>query len=344
MKKIGLIFFAIGLSVVARADKNPKYLNYIEQWREMALLQEQEYGIPASITLAQGLLESSAGESELAKNANNHFGIKCTSDWMGGNYYHDDDAKNDCFRVYNDAGESYRDHSLFLQRSRYKTCFELPITDYAGWARRLRECGYATDPQYAQKLIRIIEDYDLANLPIISASGDSSNASSDASAESSSESSSTSRIGEDGEDFFRLEAEVAPLEKPLSAYKEKQLLLLQHPKHTCNGRAYFVAKEGDTYANLAFRLNVRERSLRKWNDALGRTLRPGDRVYYKFYKRSFITDKEKYVMWVHPGESVWTVSQREGIKASKIRKLNGWGDDVNVFSSRQKILLHKVKE
>lgn len=119
------------------------------------------HGIPASITLAQGILESRDGNSRLAKEGNNHFGIKCHSDWEGKRIYEDDDQRNECFREYRNARESFDDHSDFLKKKRYSSLFELDITDFKGWAKGLKECGYATSPEYAKLLIRIIEENDL---------------------------------------------------------------------------------------------------------------------------------------------------------------------------------------
>lgn len=138
------------------------YSAYIAKYSDMAVDQMKSYGIPASITLAQGLLESDAGRSSLATKCNNHFGIKCHSDWTGRKMYHDDDARQECFRCYKDAAESYRDHSLFLVNgSRYRSLFKLASTDYKGWARGLKAAGYATSPTYADKLIELIERYGL---------------------------------------------------------------------------------------------------------------------------------------------------------------------------------------
>lgn len=138
------------------------YSSYISRYSDMAVEQMKKYGIPASITLAQGLLESDAGRSTLATRCNNHFGIKCHSDWTGGKMYHDDDAKGECFRCYKSADESFRDHSQFLLNgSRYKSLFSLKSTDYKGWAKGLKAAGYATSPTYATKLIEIIERYGL---------------------------------------------------------------------------------------------------------------------------------------------------------------------------------------
>lgn len=137
-------------------------LAYIETFAPVAQQEMKIYKIPASITLAQGLLESAIGQGRLALEANNHFGIKCHKEWNGGRIYHDDDALGECFRVYEDAKESYRDHSLFLKtRSRYAFLFDLKSTNYKAWAKGLKKAGYATDPKYPDKLIDLIERYQL---------------------------------------------------------------------------------------------------------------------------------------------------------------------------------------
>lgn len=136
-------------------------LSYIDAFKQIAIDEMNSYGIPASITLAQGILESGSGNSDLAKYANNHFGIKCTSDWKGKAFYKDDDQKDDCFRVYKDPNDSYRDHSKFLLRKRYAALFELDKDDYKNWAIGLKAAGYATNPRYADMLINIIEKYSL---------------------------------------------------------------------------------------------------------------------------------------------------------------------------------------
>ncbi|MAP54529.1 glucosaminidase domain-containing protein [Altibacter sp.] len=135
---------------------------YIASYSTIAMEEMLQYGIPASITLAQGILESGAGRGELTSKANNHFGIKCHKEWTGDRVYHDDDELQECFRKYKDPKYSFRDHSLFLtQRSRYQDLFKLRKDDYKGWAKGLRKAGYATDPKYPEKLISIIERYDL---------------------------------------------------------------------------------------------------------------------------------------------------------------------------------------
>lgn len=157
-----LLFFITTFAEAATQRKVPSYEKYIKTYSDLAVQHQKKYKIPASITLAQGLLESGAGQSDLARRSNNHFGIKCHSDWRGGRVYHDDDLRGECFRKYKHVEESYDDHSRFLaERSRYASLFKLNIKDYKGWAKGLQKCGYATDRAYANKLIKVIEDYEL---------------------------------------------------------------------------------------------------------------------------------------------------------------------------------------
>ena len=158
-----LLYSFIGVSIVFSAPrKNKAYEDYIRRYRTIAVDEMKRYRIPASITLSQGLLESGAGKSQLARMSNNHFGIKCGRSWRGRKVYYDDDRRNECFRAYKHVKDSYEDHSKFLKNgSRYAFLFRLKITDYKGWAKGLKKAGYATDPRYADRLIGIIELYRL---------------------------------------------------------------------------------------------------------------------------------------------------------------------------------------
>lgn len=160
--KMLLLLFVVTapFSLYAQAKWNSAYQHYIDEFKDMAIEQMIRHKVPASITLAQGLLESGAGKSRLATYGNNHFGIKC-HDWTGKSMRLHDDLPDECFRVYGHPRESYEDHSLFLKRPRYSKLFSLSITDYKGWAKGLKACGYATNPSYAQSLITIIELYKL---------------------------------------------------------------------------------------------------------------------------------------------------------------------------------------
>lgn len=161
--------FAVCISLNSQAQnsnqyKDPTTLEYIERYKHIALEHETTHNIPACITLAQGILESGSGTSRLAKEANNHFGIKCHSNWQGNTFYKDDDKKNECFRAYDSPEESFEDHALFLKKKRYADLFDLDIRDYEGWAKGLKQAGYATNPKYPQLLIDLIEKYSLQDL------------------------------------------------------------------------------------------------------------------------------------------------------------------------------------
>jgi len=351
MKKYVLAsVMALTLTMQAQVQ-NPVYLAYINEWKETAVQQQKDYGIPASITMAQALLESAAGKSELAVNARNHFGIKCTSDWFGGVYYYDDDSKGECFRQYKDAAESFKDHSVFLQRPRYATCFEIAIEDYEGWAHRLRECGYATDKLYAPKLIKIIEDYRLDTLAtgvIQSASRKPAGAvvaggavAAEATTAAQPQRPLKATMVRKTEPIMVIHNDPEPpYVAPPTAREERDSFFLSHPKKRCNSLNYVVAREGDTYANVAFRLNVKERDLREDNDALGRELQKGDRIYLSPKKK---TGQNAYV-WTHSGQSLWQLSQEEGVQLEVIRELNGLDPSIRTLRTRQKMYLKKVKD
>jgi flagellum-specific peptidoglycan hydrolase FlgJ len=162
MKYIATILIILFLPFITKAQSNLTNL-YVEKYKDIAIKEMKRTGIPASITLAQAILESGSGESNLAKSANNHFGIKCKTEWTGPKTYQNDDAKNECFRVYPTADSSFRDHSNFLKnRPYYASLFELDPVDDSAWAYGLKKAGYATERDYPQKLLKIIDDYELS--------------------------------------------------------------------------------------------------------------------------------------------------------------------------------------
>lgn len=167
MKKIFLFVFAAASGIYGRCQSDNYVQEYINTYKELAISEELRTGVPAAITLAQGILETESGQSDLVKQSNNHFGIKCKNDWAGATVYHDDDTKSECFRSYKSAEDSYRDHSDFLKnRPNYAFLFQLDATDYEGWAKGLRKAGYATSNVYGQMLIKLIvtnhlQDYTL---------------------------------------------------------------------------------------------------------------------------------------------------------------------------------------
>lgn len=161
-KKVFFIWTFIVCTITIVHGQNPAIVQYINTYKYLAIREMERTGVPASIKLAQGILETQAGASNLVKRSNNHFGIKCKTAWSGSRVYHDDDERGECFRAYGSAEDSYRDHSDFLKNSqRYAFLFDIDPLDYKEWAKGLKKAGYATNPKYTQQLIRYVEDYDL---------------------------------------------------------------------------------------------------------------------------------------------------------------------------------------
>lgn len=301
------ILLCISGCTLLQAARLPLYDQYIEQYRAIAIEQQQKHKIPASITLAQGILESGAGQSELAKKAHNHFGIKCTSDWSGATFRHDDDRRQECFRKYRYASESYEDHSKFLLRDRYKTLFDLPLSDYKGWAHGLSRCGYATDPKYPEKLIRIIEEYGLDKL-----SGDAGATHRQPQKEQEQEpiyAADTVEVVEEVDFQERVKQENLPL------YHD-------HRSGKQNHTRYVIAEQGETFATMSYYFDMREKTLRRYNDALdGRQLKKGDRVY--LYPKPRKAPRKYARYYVRKGDTAWSISQKFGFQMRTIYELNG---------------------
>jgi LysM repeat protein len=285
-----IIFFALNLFQLQAQSKSQAYINYINNYYPLAIIQQEEHGIPASITLAQGLLESGAGQSELANKSNNHFGIKC-HDWTGEKTYHDDDERGECFRKYEKVLDSYEDHSLFLKnRSRYAFLFELSPTDYQSWAHGLKKAGYATDPSYAYKLISIIENYELHQFDL-------------------KKTKTVSKKQSDG----NKQSEVSPIGS-VDAFRT-------HEVYRNNGVKFVVSVVGDTYSSLAEELNISEKRLRRYNEINEFTqLTPGTQVYIQYKKRKAARGNNNYV--VKTGDSMYSISQNYAIKIEKLYQLN----------------------
>lgn len=264
---------------------NSAYLKYIEQYKKIALEQEKTHKIPACITLAQGLLESGAGLSELATKANNHFGIKCHKDWTGETYSHDDETAAECFRKYRRAKDSYEDHSLFLLRPRYASLFELPITDYKGWAHGLRRCGYATDPTYAAKLIKLIEDYELTSLekaeqPQEQVAPKTEQPKKPASPESEHSDAEDDELAQDN-----VITKTLGKDKKVTATMGELSLFTEHEVYSEKMVRWVIAELGDTYETIGYEFNIEVSRLRRYNQAEGRKQPEiGEKVYLTHHK------------------------------------------------------------
>lgn len=281
----------IAIAPAVCANARDAYRAYIETFSAMAVEQQQAHGIPASITLAQGLLESAAGRSTLATEGNNHFGIKCHSDWKGETMTRSDDAPDDCFRVYDDVAESYEDHSRFLMRKRYERLFDLDPTDYTGWAKGLKACGYATDPHYADRLVAIIERYGLNAFDTDAGRHAEETSEFIASALKSTHPIRKSRglyyvVAYPGDTYASIAKEFHLKKKKLLAYNDverdgeikpwEEVYLQEKPEMLTDSPATAVIGEGESLHSLAQRYGVSLKTLKKLNKRVKD--RPGERI------------------------------------------------------------------
>jgi len=314
-------FFCLTLSASQSPvpEKSPQVI-YIEQFSSLAVEEMYRSGIPASITLAQGLLESGYGLSELAVKGNNHFGIKCHNNWTGGKMYYDDDRKGECFRKYKSPEESYRDHSDFLRyRDRYKFLFDYKITDYESWAYGLKKAGYATDPAYPKKLIDLIEKYELYQYDRKPASY--AKADRKAARKAEKEEKKADRKRQDDEQLPPSPSSVEQV-KPLSDSQRQEFhFSLTRQMYSQNGVPFVYAVEGETYQSIAASNNLFEREILKFNDASrGDEPRPGTVVYLQPKKKQAAKGLEKHVF--EEGDTMRDIAQRYGVRLDRLYKLN----------------------
>lgn len=291
MRKIYLLLFSAILTLASSSPikAQEKALNdsekYVMQYSVIAVEQMERHGIPASITLAQGLLESGAGKSKLATEANNHFGIKADSRWSGSTYSHLDNGNWHKFRVYKNAEKSYEDHSLFLVgNSRYSALFKLDRTDYKGWARGLKNAYYAEDREYDKKLIGIIERYGLHkydNYTVADA---------------------------------RKNRQKTDNNAKIDTKTPKEILM-------ANGLPYVIANAGDTYETLSAQTGISKRRIRKYNELYKEySFKEGDIVYLKSKNNKAVKGYDFHT--TKNGESLYSISQMYGIKLKAIYKMN----------------------
>lgn len=295
---------------------------YIETYAEIAVQEMYRSGVPASITLAQGMLESGNGLSELAVKSKNHFGIKCHNGWTGGRVYHDDDAKGECFRKYTHVSQSYRDHSDFLRyRDRYKFLFDLKPTDYKGWAYGLKKAGYATDPAYPAKLIKLIEDYRLYQY-------DTKTASFGNAGKTERKKDEVTKKSEQHEVQRPLSPTVIEQAVPVSEQVRSKYFQfeLTRKMYSKNGVPFIYSSEGETYQSIAKSYGLFLKELLRFNDLKeSKALRPGTVVYLQPKKNSAAKGLDKHIM--ESGETLRDIAQRYGVKLGKLYKLNGWNKD-----------------
>jgi LysM repeat protein len=268
---------------------NEKYQQYINQYKDIAIEQMQRWGIPASITLAQGLFESGAGQSRLAVKGNNHFGIKCNG-WDGRKIYQDDDTDGECFRAYESVYQSYEDHSRFLVNGkRYASLFNYETTDYRAWAKGLKAAGYATNPQYANKLIELIQLYKLYQYD-----------------------------NAKGYDKFMIDHT-----------KSNQLNSVSlHPIKIFNKNYYLIARKGDTFESIGKEIGVSYKKIAKYNERDKRDqIEAGEVIWLKKKQKKAPKDYKDRLHYVRNGESMYSIAQKYGIRVKSLYKLNGLNPD-----------------
>ena len=270
---------------------------YIEKYKHIAIREMKKFKIPASITLAQGILESGSGNSRLAVSGNNHFGIKCHQDWKGKKIYEDDDEKHECFRKYKKAEDSYNDHSAFLtQRGRYSFLFEYGTNDYKKWAYGLKKAGYATNPKYPQLLIRLIEKYDLHQYD----------------KKGGGKTKKSKSIEKPGEVFPYPDK---------STFKKAYLSSKNRQVFENNKTKLIIIKKGDTFNKIAAEFEIYSWQLFKYNEVDKKhILQIGEIVYLE--KKSRKAEKKYKFHRVKQGESMRRISQIYGIRLKRLYKMN----------------------
>lgn len=271
---------------------------YVATYKDLAIAEMQRAGVPACITLAQGILETEGGNSDLFKASNNHFGIKCKSTWTGETVSHDDDAKGECFRKYSCAADSYRDHSEFLKADRYAFLFQLDPLDYKGWAYGLKKAGYATNPKYAQILIQYIEQYHLQDYSMIA-------------------------MGKMRDPNPTLA--VAPVPPPPPpALKPTPAVHYPEGEFRINETRVVFARSGTSLLALAEQYHVSLPNLVDFNDLKNDNEIQQDQLIYLQRKRKV---GQAQFHTVAPGEALYDIAQLEGIRLSSLMEYNQLDND-----------------
>lgn len=299
MKKIVLIVAAVA-SVHGVYGAQISRTEYVENWKQTAIEQMVAHNIPASITLAQGILESGSGNSDLAVKGNNHFGIKCHG-WTGKKMYMNDDAENECFRMYKDAKESYEDHSTFLKTySRYAFLFTYDVTDYKSWAKGLKQAGYATNPSYPDLLVKIIEELDLAKYD--------QNAS-----------------------FPEVKPELIASSE---SYTNKHVVSIHE-----NKVKYVIAKKGDTFYKISKEFGLNLNQLYRYNDFAEQkdVLEEGDVIYIQPKRHASLFKKKEITLT--QDMTIEEIAQKYALNSKSLKRLNHFTEDQKVVAKGEKVTL-----
>jgi len=321
-KYLSIFITLSALSLQAQTRLKP-YDEYIEQYAGIAIEQQKLHGIPASITLAQGLIESGAGNSELAKESNNHFGIKCHNNWKGETVSFFDDGMNSCFRKYDKVEQSYEDHSQFLvQGKRYAFLFQLKVTDYEGWARGLKNAGYATDKAYADKLIRVIETYSLNDF----AKGKTAKIKEKPTKKTREEKRSERKQKSIGVKTGTLNNDALKNAKDYNALAYVPAVevinpLTSHEVSYTGTTPYITAQYGDSFSSIAEEFGISVGKIKSFNDFPGNyKLTPGEPVYLD--KKTNWWEGDYPLHKVQSGETMHSIAQKYGLQLKALYKMN----------------------
>lgn len=292
--------------MVMPEHKETTLRNYINQYSALAMKEMRRTGVPASITLAQGIIESDYGRSTLAREANNHFGIKCHNGWKGRKIYHDDDKRNECFRSYRQVTESYYDHSDFLrQGSRYSFLFELQPDDYKGWARGLKSAGYATNPRYAQMLIDMISENDLHIYDHIAMSNKDIDG--------------IYRGG--GNEILNDNSEIANIRESSIRTDDTFIIERENRVKTRNRIKYIRVRENDTFESLIEEFDLLRWELYRYNDLDEHDeLYEGQILYLQPKRKKAAAGNDFHIL--KEGETMYDVSQLYGIRLNALYRNN----------------------
>jgi len=296
--KLSLTILLALCSHLLFAQSSDVIRRYIDTYKNIAMAEEIRTGVPAAITLAQGIHETSAGTSDLVLSSNNHFGIKCKTGWTGATVYHDDDARGECFRKYDDPSDSYKDHSDFLKnRPNYTALFQIDPTDYRGWAYGLKKAGYATNPRYPQILIKLIEDYNLQDFTLLALRGEG---------------------GDNGGAVWASNNAVEPA-KPLAQPLVERTITYPTGVFRINETDVIFVARGTAYLKVAEENNLSLSRLYDFNDMAAQDIAPNDGLVFLQRKRKTGAHETHTVA---AGESVEEIAQTEGLRLENLREYN----------------------
>jgi LysM repeat protein len=302
MQKIrnSIVVFLLLVASTGVAQKKELVTNYINTYKDLAVAEMKRTGVPAAITLAQGIHESGAGNSKLVLESNNHFGIKCKSNWTGESVKHDDDAKAECFRKYPASEQSYKDHSDFLKNSqRYASLFLLDPTDYKSWANGLKKAGYATNPKYPEVLIKLIEDYDLQDYTFAA-------------------------LGNESDTKQIIAKNEQPVNNDITPVQKETVPAYPYGQFKINDTKVVFVRKGTSFLSIAKQYDVDLSKIFEFNEIPRSEIIDNDQLVYLQRKRK--TGNNEFHT-VQPGETLYAIAQLEAIRLESLRELNWLSDE-----------------